>query len=398
MEKYKKILSFWPFVLSICAAIYLTYMVDLLTLDTVFQKVFVFLFFASFISILFFIFKKCVGFDLNLKLIVCAILLSLSVVILSLQGILPTKKQSTITFEAVVEENAGHGQEVWLAEVELDGKTVSVAELEVLSNEGWKYISDLDDYVYYPVSSSSNENINKLTVQVFGENIKIVFARNSWSGKVSYSLNGSNDYSTLELYSGEDNSIQSETLFLDLSVKRTVFTVVLTLLGAFVTVFSFVYMLLAAINRRFIRRKTQSSFSRNFTVNAMGFSIYLLLSILLMKTLKKEYAYSFSDITIFAVGIVFILLSLHSFRIVSMLRKLKIAEILLLVLVDFIVTLQIFAEIMFMKLDKVAVNFIDVLTFAIAMVLVAAIIIGMILLVDKLTKNRFEGGEKIEKE
>ena len=145
MEKYKKILSFWPFVLSICAAIYLTYMVDLITLDTVFQKVFVFLFLASFISILFFIFKKCVGFDLDLKLIVCAILLSLSVVILSWQGILPTKKQSTITFEAVVEENAGHGQEVWLAEVELDGKTVSVAELEVLSNEGWKYISDLDD-------------------------------------------------------------------------------------------------------------------------------------------------------------------------------------------------------------------------------------------------------------
>ena len=398
MEKYKKILSFWPFVLSICAAIYLTYMVDLITLDTVFQKVFVFLFLASFISILFFIFKKCVGFDLDLKLIVCAILLSLSVVILSWQGILPTKKQSTITFEAVVEENVGHGQEVWLAEVELDGKTVSVAELEVLSNEGWKYISDLDDYVYYPVSSNSNENSNKLTVQVFGENIKIVFARNSWSGKVSCTLNNSDQYETLQLYSGEDNSVKAEVLSLNLSANNSPWTLVLSSVGAIITVFLFVYMLLVTLKRNIAKRKKQTAFSQNFTLNTVVFSIYLFLVTVLIEMFEKTYACSFQATTIGLVFIVLLLFYPYAFRILPMFKKLKIAEIVLLFVVIFIITFQIIAEIVFMQFDKTTVNFIDLLTFAIAMAVFTVPVLEIVLFIDNRTENRFAGGEKIEKE
>lgn len=398
MEKHKKILSFLPFVLSVCVGIYLTYLVDSITLNTVFEKIFVLIFFTSSISVLFYLFKKYIGIDFSGKLIVCAILFSLSVIILCGESFFPQKKQTQITFEAVVEDNANHGQEVWLTEVKIDGKIVPISELKIVSNEGWRYISEWDDYAYYPVSNISEENNNELTIEVFCENIEIVFARNAWSGKVSYNLSDFDKNGTLTLYSHADNSIQSGEISFDLSRMNSPGDIIFCSLGAIITSFLFVYALLVIINRNFSKKKKQTPLSQNFIENTLMFSIYLLLVTVLLEIFERAYAYSFENLTLIIGFIILVLIYPYSARILPMFKKFKIAEIVLLFIIVFIVTLQSTAEIIFMKLDKTTINFIDVLTFIIAMAIIAVPILEIALFIDKRAENRFSEGEKNEKE
>ncbi len=396
MEKYKKILSFLPFILSICISIYLTYLVDFVTLNTFFERAFVFAFFILSTSILFYLFKRYVGLNFSLKLIASALLLSLSVIILFKDSFFSEKTKNAITFEAMIEDNANHAQEVWLAEIEIDGKSVSLSELNVLYNNGWHYMSDLDDYVYYPISSNNAENNNELTIEVLCKNIKIVFACNSWSGKVSYALNSSNEFNTLELYSA-DNSVQSEQLSLDFSLMKSPWTVFFQLLGATITVFFFVYQLLVIINQRCLKRKKQTAISQNFIENSFVFSIYFLLINIFLRMLETQYTYIPENITLNVGFFVLLLIFPYSSRVFPMFKKLKIAEIILLFVVVFIVTFQTTAEIIFMELDKTTISFIDISTFIIAMAIVAVPILEITLFIDKRTQNRFGGGEKIEK-
>jgi len=398
MEKHKKILSLLPYVLSVCIGIYLTYTVDLTTLETFFEKAFVFIFFTLSVSVLIFLFKRHIGLSFSLKLIACVLLLSLSVILIYRQSFFPKKQHSTITFEAAIEDNATHPQEVWLAEVRLDGKILPISSLNVISNEGWSYIPASDDYVYYPKSNISSENGNRLTVEVFCESAEIHFARNSWSGKVSYALNNSENYSTIELYSGSNDSAASETLFLDLSATNSVKDIIFPAIGATLTVSSFLYMLLSIINKRLAGRKKQSYITKNFISNTFIFSIYLFLVNLFLDILEHKYDYTPEEITLSIGFLLLVLIYPYSSRIIPMFRRFKILETVLLLVIVLIVTFQSTAEILFIGLDKTSVSFTDILTFIIAMIIAAVPILELTLFIDKHTQNRFSEGETIEKE
>lgn len=396
MEKYKKILTFLPFFLSVCSGIYLTYMVDRLTLESFLQRTFVFIFFVAAIYLSVCLFKKYVGFEFCGKIIASALILSLAIISFCEESFFPKKEERIITVEAVIEDSANHPQEVWLSEIEIDGKAIPVSEINVVSNTNWTYVSGLDDYVYYPVSNSSIENINSISFKVNCESLKIIFARNSWSGKVAYNLSGSKEFLELELYSA-DSSVQTEVLSIDLSAAKSPVKMIFSALGAIITLASFIYMLLIIINNKLSKRKIRSAFSENFINNALVFGIYCILVVALLKIFAEEYEYVPESITLDVGFIALLFVFPYASRILTMLKKMKIAEYVLLLFVVFVITFQTVAEVMFMELHKSTVTFTDILAFIIAMIIVLVPVLEITLFVDNHTKRRFLGGEKVEK-
>ena len=396
MEKYKKILTFLPFFLSVCSGIYLTYMVDRLTLESFLQRTFVFIFFVAAIYLSVCLFKKYVGFEFCGKIIASALILSLAIISFCEESFFPKKEERIITVEAVIEDSANHPQEVWLSEIEIDGKAIPVSEINVVSNTNWTYVSGLDDYVYYPVSNSSIENINSISFKVNCESLKIIFARNSWSGKVAYNLSASKEFLELELYSA-DSSVQTEVLSIDLSAAKSPVKMIFSALGAIITLASFIYMLLIIINNKLSKRKIRSAFSENFINNALVFGIYCILVVALLKIFAEEYEYVPESITLDVGFIALLFVFPYASRILTMLKKMKIAEYVLLLFVVFVITFQTVAEVMFMELHKSTVTFTDILAFIIAMIIVLVPVLEITLFVDNHTKRRFLGGEKVEK-
>ena len=395
MEKYKRILSYLPFVLSVCVSVYLTYLVDLTTLNSVLQRIFVFCFFALSVTVLLLLFRRYVGLDFNPKLIASAAVLSLTFIILFQGSFIPEKRESTVTFRAVVEDGSSHSGDVGLSEVALDGVTVPVSSLELVESYGWSYSSDLDDYVYYPRTGGSAENENALTFRIYSDSMSVIFAKNSWSGRVSYAVDSS-DATVLELFSVEP-SPEPVKLSLDLVGAESPLRIVLCALGAVTTVFTFAYQLLVIIDRTAKKRK-RSLLTEKFADNILVFGIYCLLVTLLLEIFERVYDFSLLDITR-VIGF-FLLLALYPscHRIIPMLRRLRVAEIILFLAVTFIITFQTVSEIIFMDIEKVTVGFIDIITFIIAMAVVAVPILEIILFVDKRTQKRFVGGEKNEEE
>lgn len=396
MEKYKKILPFLPFLLSVCSGIYLTYMVDRLTLESFLQRTFVFIFFVAAIYLSFCLFKKYVGFEFCGKIIAAALILSLAVISFCEDSFFPKKEESVITVEAVIEDGANHPQEVWLSEIEIDGKAIPVSEINIVSNTNWTYVSGLDDYVYYPVSNSSIENINSISFKVNCESLKIIFARNSWSGKVAYNLSGSKEFLELELYSA-DSSVQTEVLSIDLSAAKSPVKMIFSAVGAIITLTSFIYMLLVIIKNKLSKRKIKSAFSENFINNALVFGVYCVLVAALLRIFAEEYEYVPESITLDVGFIALLFVFPYASRILTMLKKMKIAEYVLLLFVVFVITFQTVAEVMFMELHKSTVTFTDILAFIIAMIIVLVPVLEITLFVDNHTKRRFLGGEKVEK-
>ena len=263
MGKYKKILLVLPLILSICTSFYLTYTVDLITLESFLQKTFVFIFFVFSISLLFYIFKKHIGLSNDVKIIACAVLLSVS---------------------------------------------------------------------------------------------------------------------------------------LDFSAISTAKNIILPAIGSIITLSSFLYVALVIVKKRLEKRKNQSYLTKNFVWNTFIFSIYLLLVNIFLETLEKAYGYSPEDITLKIGFIILLLIYPYTSRVLPMFKRFKIAEAVLLFVIVFLVTFQSTAEIFFMSLDKSSVNATDILSFAIAMIIVAVPILELTLFIDKHTQNRFWEGEKNEKE
>ena len=397
MEKHKKVLSFLPYILNTCISIYLTYLIDAITLNTIFEKIFVFVFFILSTSILFFLFKKYIGLDFSIKLIASSVIASISIIILFGESFFPQKRQNVISFEAQIEENANHGQEVWLSKVVIDGKATSISNLNAVYNEGWEYIPNWDNYVFYPTGNISPENTNGLKFNIVCKSAEFVFSCNSWSGKVSYNLNDSDNYETLELYSA-DNLAQPKILALDLSVTNSPLKTFFCLIGAMLSVFFFVYQSLTIVKHNFARRKKETAFAKFFIDNCFIFSICFLLTVVLFEILEKQYNYIPENITVFVGFLMLLIVFPCSHRLLLLFKKIKIAEILLLILVSFIIAFQTVSEIIFMPLDKISISFVDVFTFIIAAALVTVFVLTIMLFIDKHTQKRFEEGGKVEKE
>ena len=50
---------------------------------------------------------------------------------------------------------------------------------------GWAYSGEYDDYYFAPTGSGEFDKSNELVLTVVGKDIKLSFAKNEWSGKVS---------------------------------------------------------------------------------------------------------------------------------------------------------------------------------------------------------------------
>ena len=89
MVNFKKITSLLPFILGGIAGIYLTYLVDAVTLNSIFDRIFIFLYFALCSSALIILVKRYIGLELNIKIIASAAALSLSLLLLFQSSLIP---------------------------------------------------------------------------------------------------------------------------------------------------------------------------------------------------------------------------------------------------------------------------------------------------------------------
>lgn len=168
---------------SILASIYLTFIVDVYTLNTFPKRVFVFLYFLVICCAAICLKKKLLkGETLPVQTRVAAVVLAAAILGVGHSCFFPKAQETTISLAAVPCEDDSY-REVWLTSLQVDGREIQLSKLKLDANQGWIYSGDYDDYVYYP--GENTDNTNYLTFQVNGEEIVLTFAENAWSGSVN---------------------------------------------------------------------------------------------------------------------------------------------------------------------------------------------------------------------
>lgn len=179
MVKRDKVLLFAG---SVFASIYLTFIVDVYTLNTWPKRIFVFCYFLIMCHAAIFLKRKFLK-DKQLPKHMLAIvgLLAAAVVVLGHNTFFPKAQETTVSLAAVPCEDGSY-HEVWLTSMQVDGQEVQLSQLELDADQGWTYSGDYDDYVFYPTDGT--DNTNYLTFEATGESIELTFAKNAWSGAV----------------------------------------------------------------------------------------------------------------------------------------------------------------------------------------------------------------------
>lgn len=118
-------------------------------------------------------------------------------------NLLKFNKECRIKLSAIYNEIAPHGQEIWLTHVLVNHEEVPISSFTIEKNQNWKYTEDVDDFVFYPQDTDSN-NILILKTEM-ADDIELIFAQNSWSGTVKIVTPYKND--TIDLYSDTKDSV-----------------------------------------------------------------------------------------------------------------------------------------------------------------------------------------------
>ena len=155
MVKRDKVLLFAG---SVFASIYLTFIVDVYTLNTWPKRIFVFCYFLIMCHAAIFLKRKFLK-DKQLPKHMLAIvgLLAAAVVVLGHNTFFPKAQETTVSLAAVPCEDGSY-HEVWLTAVRADGQELQLSQLELDANQGWIYSGDNDDYVFYPAENADNTN------------------------------------------------------------------------------------------------------------------------------------------------------------------------------------------------------------------------------------------------
>lgn len=212
--------------LFIClTSVYLTFLVDIYTLNTTLKKMFVFGYFVVMCTLFMYLKNRLlkVTSKKTISPLYTAVILVFSISVLAVfqDTFLPLVRSNVVTLRA-----EGNG-EVWLVEAEADGKSIPLSQLSTEEKYNWEYNADYDDYVYYPGEETED---NGLSIEIAGQDIKLKFGANSWSGSVVVS-NSEGNTETLELYSEGKGACE----YLDRGVRQyTIFERVLLNLGALV--------------------------------------------------------------------------------------------------------------------------------------------------------------------
>ena len=75
---------------------------------------------------------------------------------------LPTVRNNTITLQA------GETGEVWLTNLEVDGESIPLSQLNISKNYNWEYSAANDDFVFYP---NENWEENSLIFDIAGNKV-----------------------------------------------------------------------------------------------------------------------------------------------------------------------------------------------------------------------------------
>lgn len=195
----KKVIKYLAKIIAvILASVYLVFIVDVYTLNTMLKRVFVFGYFLIICGILVYLKERFMKGRNSMR--VAALSAVIAVVILAVfQSVfLPAARSNTITLQA------GETGEVWLVDIDADGKNIPLSQLEITGNYNWEYSAAYDDYVFYPNKSFSG---NGLIFDIGGSAIKLNFAANSWSGAVSVTDTDGN-LEVLDLYTDEGDETE----------------------------------------------------------------------------------------------------------------------------------------------------------------------------------------------
>lgn len=233
--------------LFIClTSIYLTFLVDIYTLNTTLKKVFVFGYFVVMCTLFMYLKNRLlkVTSKKTISPLYTAVILVFSISVLAVfqDTFLPLVRSNVVTLRA-----EGNG-EVWLVEAEADGKSIPLSQLSTEEKYNWEYNADYDDYVYYPGEETED---NGLSIEIAGQDIKLKFGANSWSGSVLVT-NSEGNTEVLELYSEEQGTRE----YLDSGVRQyTALEWILFNLGALILII-FIFDAIAVLLHRNQKKST----------------------------------------------------------------------------------------------------------------------------------------------
>ncbi len=246
MSKLKKLKFVVIFISIIFACIYLTFVIDTYTLNTWLKRVFIFCYFVIMSCLALYLYSKRLKHKYTLIPLLCAII----AVVLGQNLFLPKEAEHTVYIQATENTNSEHTfNEVWLVDIEIDGHRKELSKLQMNDIVKWSYVGDFDDYYFLPTENSES---NVLSFTVVGEEIKLIFGVNTWSGNVRI-FDGEGYDEIITLYS-ENTEYDRAEHTLNVNREYSVFERILYSAGA-VIVICFGFKVLFGIVFHFIDKK-----------------------------------------------------------------------------------------------------------------------------------------------
>lgn len=186
----------------IAAAIYLTYLIDCITLNSNVKRVFVFFYFVIAAVVLVHLKNKHLKIRKKMQSrVVCG---ALAVLLLALfqSTIVPQNLKQIFTIQGAGQNSASEDGEIWLTGITADNGMVNLARLQTLKNSGWIYDSKNSALVLYP---GKNRVVGTITFEVAGKSVRLRLERNSWSGIVQVT-GSAGETNRTDLYTGQKNA------------------------------------------------------------------------------------------------------------------------------------------------------------------------------------------------
>jgi len=186
---------------SICvSSLYLTHIVDLHTLETALERIFVYFYFCIVSYALVSLRKKLLP-SIEKKTFWIAFVISALLLVTCQNTFLPAQKEASVSLSASGQNEQAVSGQVWLTAITVNGMPLPLSQIEIIENQNWIYNSEFDDYIYYP---PGDMHANQLLVDLGSEakNVEFHFASNTWSGRVTVAPS-SDTSETIDLYSND---------------------------------------------------------------------------------------------------------------------------------------------------------------------------------------------------
>lgn len=217
----------------ILSGIYLTWMIDRVTLSTWLQRTFIFVYFVAGAAMLLFL-RKC--FWTRKKsgqrrmILVCSVIGAALSIFFCKDIILPQSNSAQLELMNISQRNQNQGNEVWLISLKLDGAEIPLSSLTALENNGWIYSDANDDF--YCTGTGENNLLLQLPAH---RDAELNFITSSWSGSVEIRYGGGSPQE-VSLYDPAGESATLYAVNLHINQATPVWWLVVFCLGALVVI------------------------------------------------------------------------------------------------------------------------------------------------------------------